>query len=73
VDDPLCAKALLTHVRALGLVGVDEEGWLANWHRLEDDLAHLDPAGLEKAARFALAMLRLLDEEGGPFTPNGRL
>ena len=56
--------------RALGLVGVDEEGWLANWHRLEDDLAHLDPEGTERAARFALAMLRLLDEEDGPFTPS---
>ncbi len=49
--------------RGLCLAGVDEKGWLANWHRLEDDLAHLDPAGTERAARFALAMLKLMDGE----------
>ncbi len=49
--------------RGLCLVGVGEDGWLANWHRHADDLEHLEPEGLERAARFALAMLHTLDEK----------
>jgi hypothetical protein len=47
--------------RGICLAGVGDDGWLSNWHRSTDDLAHLDPAGLERAARFALAMLQTLD------------
>ncbi len=47
--------------RGICLAGVGEDGWLASWHRHTDDVAHLDPAGLERAARFALAMLHTLD------------
>ena len=49
--------------RGICLVGVGEDGWLANWHRYADDLDHLEPEGLERAARFALAMLHTLDEK----------
>lgn len=49
--------------RGLCLVGVGEDGWLANWHRYSDTLAHIDPSGLERAARFALAMIETLDAE----------
>jgi hypothetical protein len=49
--------------RGLCVVGVGEDGWLANWHQYSDTLAHIDPSGLERAARFALAMLETLDAE----------
>ncbi len=49
--------------RGICLVGVGEDGWLANWHRYEDDSAHLEPEGLERATRFALAMLHTLDSD----------
>ncbi len=52
--------------RGLCLAGVGEDGWLANWHRHTDDLAHLDPQGLERAARFAWEMLQVLDEGWTP-------
>ncbi|MBN1486362.1 MAG: M20/M25/M40 family metallo-hydrolase [Anaerolineae bacterium] len=47
--------------RGLCLVGVGEDGWLANWHQYTDDVAHIEPSGLEKAARFAWAMMEELD------------
>jgi hypothetical protein len=49
--------------RGLCLAGFGEDGWLANWHQTTDDVAHLVPAGLEKAARFAWTMLQTLDED----------
>ena len=48
-------------LRGLCLVGVGEDGWLANWHQYSDNTANLDPSGLEKAARFALYMMEHLD------------
>ena len=48
--------------RALCLAGVDAEGWLANWHQRTDTLENINPIGLEKAARFALGMMEVLDE-----------
>lgn len=47
--------------RAICLVGVGPDGWLENWHQATDDSAHLHPAGLERAARFAQAMLHEVD------------
>ncbi len=47
--------------RGLCLVGVGEDGWLANWHQYSDEFAHVEAAGIERAARFALAMLEELD------------
>lgn len=48
--------------RGICLVGVGPDGWLENWHQTTDDSAHLHPAGLERAARFAHAMLHELDQ-----------
>ena len=47
--------------RGICLVGVGEDGWLANWHQYSDDIHHVEPAGMERAARFALEMMRNLD------------
>lgn len=47
--------------RGICLVGVGEDGWLANWHRYDDNARNIEPAGLERAARFALAMMQTLD------------
>lgn len=48
--------------RGVCLAGVDAEGWLANWHQRTDTLENINPIGLEKAARFALGMMEVLDE-----------
>ena len=55
--------------RGICLAGVGEDGWLTNWHRYSDTLEHIDPAGIERAARFALAMIHALD---GGARSNGR-
>ncbi|MGC9358533.1 MAG: M28 family metallopeptidase, partial [Anaerolineae bacterium] len=47
--------------RGVCLVGYGEDGWLANWHQPTDTVANVNPAGLEKAARFAWAMIEHLD------------
>jgi hypothetical protein len=48
--------------RGLCLVGVGKDGWLANWHRYSDNLDNIEPEGLERAARFAWAMMQTLDQ-----------
>ncbi len=50
--------------RGICLVGVGEDGWLANWHQYSDNVDNIEPTGIERAARFALAMMRRLDEFG---------
>lgn len=47
--------------RGICLVGVGEDGWLVNWHQSSDIAFNLQPASLERAAQFALAMLHTLD------------
>jgi len=47
--------------RGICLAGVGEDGWLENWHRYSDDVTHVKPHGIERAARFALAMMQELD------------
>ena len=49
--------------RGVCLAAVGRDGWLANWHQASDDVAHVAVGGLVRAARFALAMLQVLDEE----------
>lgn len=49
--------------RGVCLVGVGEDGWLANWHQYSDTFEHIAPEGVEKAARFALAMMEELDRQ----------
>jgi hypothetical protein len=48
--------------RGICLAGVGADGWLANWHQYSDNFANIIPTGLERAARFALAMMQTLDE-----------
>ncbi|MBI5566358.1 MAG: M28 family peptidase, partial [Chloroflexi bacterium] len=50
--------------RGLCLAGIDREGWLVNWHQRSDTVANIEPIGLEKAARFALGMMEIVDERG---------
>jgi hypothetical protein len=47
--------------RGICLVGVGPDGWLANWHLYSDTVENIVPGGVERAARFALAMLETLD------------
>jgi hypothetical protein len=47
--------------RGICIAGVGPDGWLANWHRYSDHVANVEPMGLERAARFALAMMQTLD------------
>ncbi len=50
--------------RGVCLSGFGPDGWLENWHQTSDNVAHIVPAGLEKAARFAWAMIQDLDAGG---------
>ena len=47
--------------RGICLAGVGEDGWLANWHQYTDNVKAIEPSGIERAARFALAMMKVLD------------
>ncbi len=47
--------------RGLCLVGLDETGWLNNWHRYSDNSANIEASSLEQAAQFAWHMIEALD------------
>lgn len=49
--------------RGVCLSGLGPDGWLQNWHQTSDNVENLVPSGLEKAARFAWAMLQDLDDQ----------
>ncbi len=49
--------------RGLCLVGVGEDGYLVNWHQSTDVSANIEPAKLERAAKFALAYAQTLDKQ----------
>jgi hypothetical protein len=49
--------------RGICLVGIGQDGWPANWHRATDSVGNIDPAALERAARFGMAMLQTIDAE----------
>ncbi|MBX0327319.1 Zn-dependent exopeptidase M28 [Oscillochloris sp. ZM17-4] len=49
--------------RGICLVGIDRDGWPANWHRDSDAIGNIQPEALERAARFSMAMLQTLDGE----------
>ncbi|MBI5668738.1 MAG: M28 family peptidase [Chloroflexi bacterium] len=49
--------------RGLCLVGVGDDGFVVNWHQTSDVTANLEPATLDKAARFGLAFAQTLDEQ----------
>jgi hypothetical protein len=42
---------------------VGQDGYLVNWHQYSDNAANIDPACLERAARFALKFMETLDEK----------
>ena len=50
--------------KGLCLVGLAEDGFLANWHQQTDTVENIDPASLERAAKFAWAMIEQLDRQG---------
>lgn len=47
--------------RGICLSGFGTDGWLENWHQTSDNVENIVPAGLEKASRFAWAMMQALD------------
>jgi hypothetical protein len=49
--------------RGICLAGVGPDGWLHNWHQYSDIADNVEPAGLERAARFAWAMIKRLDTQ----------
>jgi hypothetical protein len=49
--------------RGICLTGVGADGWLVNWHQYSDNIANIEPACIEKAARFAWAMMKVLDDK----------
>ncbi len=48
--------------RAICLTGVSADGDPIRWAQANDTTQHIEPARLETAARFALAMMKTLDE-----------
>ncbi|EFO81737.1 hypothetical protein OSCT_0409 [Oscillochloris trichoides DG-6] len=49
--------------KGICLVGLEVDGWPANWHRDTDAIGNLQPEALERAARFTLATLQTLDAD----------
>jgi hypothetical protein len=47
--------------QALCIAGYDAGGWLPNWHRLSDNLEHIEPDTLSRAARYTWALLQEID------------
>ncbi len=50
---------------ALCVVGYNKEGYLPHWHRVSDDLEHIEPETLSRAARYVHAMLATIDSSLG--------
>jgi hypothetical protein len=48
--------------RGICLAGVGRDGFLVNWHQYSDTVENVEPETLERAARFAWAMMQSLDE-----------
>jgi acetylornithine deacetylase/succinyl-diaminopimelate desuccinylase-like protein len=48
--------------RGLCVAGVGPDGWLEHWHLPSDMSDNIKPGGLERAARFGLALLRRIDQ-----------
>jgi hypothetical protein len=49
--------------KALCIAGQGADGWLAHWHQYNDNLGNIQPAALEKAARFAVAYANNVDAQ----------
>ncbi|NJP06868.1 MAG: Zn-dependent exopeptidase M28 [Chloroflexaceae bacterium] len=48
--------------RGICLAGVDHDGWLVNWHQHTDNVNNIEPACVERAARFTWEMIQSLDQ-----------
>ena len=48
--------------QAVCIAGYDEEGVLPNWHRLSDNLDHIDPGTLGRAARYTWELMQEIDK-----------
>jgi hypothetical protein len=51
--------------RAIGLDGVDADGFPANWHQHSDTVSNIDEGALETAAHFAWSMIEEIDAREG--------
>lgn len=51
--------------QAICIAGYDAGGWLPNWHRLSDNLTHIEPDTLSRAARYTWALLQEIDDGAG--------
>lgn len=49
--------------KGICLVGLDEAGWLKNWHQYSDNSQNIEPDSLETAARFAWQMIQVIDSQ----------
>ncbi len=49
--------------KAVLIAGAGDDGWLVNWHQYADNFSNIEPESLERAARFARAMLDELDRQ----------
>jgi hypothetical protein len=52
-------------LQAICLAGYDENGMLANWHRLSDRLENIEPEALGRAAGFTWAMMQEISSKPG--------
>jgi hypothetical protein len=49
--------------KGICLIGLEADGWPANWHQETDAIGNLQPEALERAARFGMAMLQALEDQ----------
>jgi hypothetical protein len=48
--------------KGICLVGLETDGFAANWHQQTDTVQNIDPDSLERAARFAWAVIQHIDQ-----------
>lgn len=49
--------------KAICIAGYDAQGQLPNWHRLSDNLEHIEPETLSRAACYVWALMQAMDVE----------
>lgn len=47
--------------KAICIAGYDDKGYLPNWHRLSDNLDHIEPATLSRAACYTWELMQEID------------
>jgi hypothetical protein len=50
--------------KGICLVGLEADGYGANWHQRSDTTENINPDSLECAARFAWKMIEHIDQQG---------